>query len=656
MEEDAREQTGQWYPTRRPQNDPSDPGGSRLDAHINDRDNPHGVTAEQIGTLTEEQIRELLKNNGALTPDEFKDVEMGTAKTTKNIYETVEALLKRLKRSSAVLLALIGFSVFGQSVTGEDGKPLYDLDQEKTVIIDAPAVKSLLERKQEALEFDSEPTQNSAKSVKSGGIWAWVQQVLEGYLTKEVAAATYQPKGDYLTAEADPTVSAWAKTATKPTYTWSEILNSPTTWAWEAITGKPSAFPPASHTHMAADVTDLGDRLNGMAYVGYEAEENPADTVWIGTGKDWSSQEETAIKVRLTEEGLFMNVLTPLHGDGRTLVDLDYVDTALSKKQDKIGASTQLSLMNLTASGTVAAAALAEGGQTLSDKYAAKAHTHAQGDVTGLTATLATKQDSLTAGEGISIEGNVISSTGGGDMEVSAYEGLFYIQGKDGAGDCQIVLEDDLLDGTVHLFSNRRHTGEWEEVTESIMNTRLVTKDYVDEAVASASGGSYTLPVASASTLGGVMVSGNESGIAIDGEGRLSIPIADGLMLDYRGLSATGEVAIDENGGLTQGDAGLALGPLQPLEENVIGWKSAAAGSRVSMLRVIPDASEWIGFNTEGWPEGAKLFVRLTTPASFELPENVKVLGYFDLEPSSTYQLEAWVVGGTLYLNPIFKE
>ena len=37
----------------------------------------------------------------------------------------------------------------------------------------------------------------------------------------------YQPIGDYLTEETDPTVPAWAKQAEKPTYTYAEIENTP---------------------------------------------------------------------------------------------------------------------------------------------------------------------------------------------------------------------------------------------------------------------------------------------------------------------------------------------------------------------------------------------------------------------------------------------
>lgn len=96
-------------------------------------------------------------------------------------------------------------------------------------------------------------------------------------------------------------ISAWAKSATKPTYTFSEIGSKPTTLSgygitdaaakmhthtgdditslpaskitgtispdnlpesgpvsisWANVSGKPSTFPPAAHTHTLSDITD----------------------------------------------------------------------------------------------------------------------------------------------------------------------------------------------------------------------------------------------------------------------------------------------------------------------------------------------------------------------------------------------------------------
>ena len=46
---------------------------------------------------------------------------------------------------------------------------------------------------------------------------------LSAYLTELEAQGLYQPIGNYLTDETDPTVPDWAKEATKPTYTAAEV-------------------------------------------------------------------------------------------------------------------------------------------------------------------------------------------------------------------------------------------------------------------------------------------------------------------------------------------------------------------------------------------------------------------------------------------------
>ena len=187
----------------------------------------------------------------------------------------------------------------------------------------------------------------------------------------------------------------------------------------------------------------------------------------------------------------------------------------------------------LNVMGTVTAAALAEGGQALADKYAAKAHTHAQSDVTGLTAALAAKQDALTAGEGISIEGNVISSTGGGGeaktlhfedggTDILFYGGTggdcFFEQRYDNSGlflNLQNARGDRLGFWVSADGSSKRITG----LTLPVESSDAASKAYVDEAIAA--GGSYTLPMASASTLGGVKVGSSSGAISITANGTI---------------------------------------------------------------------------------------------------------------------------------------
>ena len=59
----------------------------------------------------------------------------------------------------------------------------------------------------------------------------------------ESALAGKQPTGNYLTAETDPTVPAWAKAQTKPTYTADEVGARPNTWTPTADQVGASAKP-----------------------------------------------------------------------------------------------------------------------------------------------------------------------------------------------------------------------------------------------------------------------------------------------------------------------------------------------------------------------------------------------------------------------------
>lgn len=75
---------------------------------------------------------------------------------------------------------------------------------------------------------------------------------------------------------------------------WRVASVSPATWepvvtpAWADITGKPSTFPPSTHSHAISDVTDLQDELDAK---------EPSITKAIGyakwTGSAWSFSNET---------------------------------------------------------------------------------------------------------------------------------------------------------------------------------------------------------------------------------------------------------------------------------------------------------------------------------------------------------------------------
>ena len=64
----------------------------------------------------------------------------------------------------------------------------------------------------------------------------------------ESALANKQPSGNYLTTETDPTVPAWAKAQTKPTYTADEVGARPDTWTPTAqdVGARPDTWTPTA--------------------------------------------------------------------------------------------------------------------------------------------------------------------------------------------------------------------------------------------------------------------------------------------------------------------------------------------------------------------------------------------------------------------------
>jgi hypothetical protein len=82
-------------------------------------------------------------------------------------------------------------------------------------------------------------------------------------------ATAGQAQADW--AETDTTAKGFIKNKPETfppsshTHTVAQITNFPTTWAWNSISGKPSSFTPSAHTHAIADVTGLQTALDAKA-------------------------------------------------------------------------------------------------------------------------------------------------------------------------------------------------------------------------------------------------------------------------------------------------------------------------------------------------------------------------------------------------------
>ena len=109
-------------------------------------------------------------------------------------------------------------------------------------------------------------------------------------------------------------------------------------------------------------------------------------------------------------------------------------------------------------------------------------------------ADLDAKQDKLTAGTNITIENNVISAAGGGSDEV-------WVGSEEPTGD-QTVWIDPTGSETAGLVTQAELANKQDKLTAGTNIT--IDSNNVISATGSSGGGSYTLPVASDNTLGGV--------------------------------------------------------------------------------------------------------------------------------------------------------
>ncbi len=213
-------------------------------------------------------------------------------------------------------------------------------------------------------------------------------------------AALDHTHSQYLTSytESDPTIAAWAKAATKPTYNWTEILNKPTT------------FTPATHNHDGTYLKLTGGTVTGNVTFGEDKESSSAARADLVLIQD-NSASNLGGRLIFKEEGWLdqaamfatwastggqgdsnrFNIGTATGGTGTTLATTFTPRLSILFSSGNVGIGTNSPNEKLHVSGNVRANAFNEGGVLLSNKYAAKTHSHAINEVTNLQAALDAK-------------------------------------------------------------------------------------------------------------------------------------------------------------------------------------------------------------------------------------------------------------------------
>ncbi|MDO5462420.1 MAG: hypothetical protein Q4F99_02905 [bacterium] len=187
-----------------------------------------------------------------------------------------------------------------------------------------------------------------------------------------------------VTEETDPTISAWAKATTKPTYTWTEI------------TEKPEVFTPEAHAHAIADVSGLQTALDAAV----TEETDPTISAWAK-----ATTKPTYTWTEITEKP---EVFTP-EAHAHAIADVSGLQTALDAAVTEETDPTISAWAKATTKPTYTWTEITEKPEV----FTPEAHEHAIADVSGLQTALDAKQPALTAGENITISGNVISAKGG---------------------------------------------------------------------------------------------------------------------------------------------------------------------------------------------------------------------------------------------------
>jgi hypothetical protein len=159
----------------------------------------------------------------------------------------------------------------------------------------------------------------------------------------------------------------------------------PIVTTWEGLTGKPSTFPPSTHSHVIADVTGLQTAIDGKAASSH------THTISNVTGL------QTALDAKATPADVTTAVASVVNAAPASLDTLKELADALGNDANFASTVTnaiagKAAAVHTHVIGDVTGLQTALDGKQASGSYAASVHAHGISDVTGLQAALDGKQ------------------------------------------------------------------------------------------------------------------------------------------------------------------------------------------------------------------------------------------------------------------------
>ena len=216
---------------------------------------------------------------GDVKHSDFADVTVET-NTIPKMRQAIETLAQKLGATVAVVA--IAFVATG---AGFDSVPVNEIDfDENPSVVTNVTFDGLLTQHQSLTNYYSK-AETDAKIVELAPAPGNYSVVSNKAMT---ALQSY--------TETDPTISAWAKASSKPTYYWSEILQRPATWDWSAISSKPTtlsgygitdAISRSANTMTAAGVYTeylINPSLQGGVRIRYSSTSDANQTTYMYSG------------------------------------------------------------------------------------------------------------------------------------------------------------------------------------------------------------------------------------------------------------------------------------------------------------------------------------------------------------------------------------